>query len=268
MNKSMLASKNLPKPVKNRSEGQHWIRVLAADLALRLNDARQMSPNLWPKTLVLHANEGALVFKQRLPSRIQCIIGYKATRSKQAPFPFTKDVTVDTIATAGNKLWNELFGHETTLNVTKVHLAFTGIEFSETGQQTIEGFLKPSSSRKRAQDEEKFDTQDVDARRVADAPHENAAYVCPRCGKTFYSPCRTELFLLGENGAADSDYLSRVKLEHEDYHFAQDLANEGRPRSRISVSKPQNTTPASAYTPKKQRSAFNPGGIEKFFRKS
>jgi len=64
MNKSMLAAKNLPKPVTKRSEGQHWIRVLAADLALRLNDARQMSPNLWPKTLVLHANEGALMLRK------------------------------------------------------------------------------------------------------------------------------------------------------------------------------------------------------------
>lgn len=58
-NKSMLASKNLPKPITKLAEGQHWIRVLAAELALRLNDARQVSPNLWPKTLVLHAKKGA-----------------------------------------------------------------------------------------------------------------------------------------------------------------------------------------------------------------
>jgi len=175
---------------------------------------------------------------------------------------------VDTIANAGNKLWNELFGNRTTLNVTKVHLAFTGIEFSETGQQTIEGFLKPSSSKKRPQDDEFLDAQDVDAQEVADTSHEKTAYVCLRCGKTFHSPSRTELFLLGENGAADSDYLSRVKLEHEDYHFAQDLANEGRSQSKISVSRPQNTTSASAHSLKKQKSTSNPGGIEKFFRKS
>ncbi len=102
--------------------------------------------NLWPKTLVLHAKKGALKVKQRLLSRIQYSKGYDATRSKQAPFPFTKDVTVDTIASAGNKLWKELIGNQTMLNVTNVHLAFTGIEFAETGQQTIKGFLKPSSS--------------------------------------------------------------------------------------------------------------------------
>jgi len=57
----MLASKNLPKPITKASEGHHWIRVLAAELALRLNDARQISPNLWPKTLVLHARKGAII---------------------------------------------------------------------------------------------------------------------------------------------------------------------------------------------------------------
>ncbi|KAF6757216.1 hypothetical protein DFP72DRAFT_1066057 [Ephemerocybe angulata] len=35
MTKSMLASKNLPKPITKASEGYHWIRVLAAELALR-----------------------------------------------------------------------------------------------------------------------------------------------------------------------------------------------------------------------------------------
>ena len=58
LNKSMLASKNLPKAITKPSEGRHWIRVLAAELALRLNDARQLSPNLWPKSLVLHARKG------------------------------------------------------------------------------------------------------------------------------------------------------------------------------------------------------------------
>ena len=58
INKSMLASKNLPRAITKPSEGQHWIRVLAAELALRLNDARQLSPNLWPKSLVLHARKG------------------------------------------------------------------------------------------------------------------------------------------------------------------------------------------------------------------
>ena len=54
----MLASKNLQKPIMNASEGFHWIRVLSAELALRLNEARKASPHLWPKSIVLGARQG------------------------------------------------------------------------------------------------------------------------------------------------------------------------------------------------------------------
>src|SRR5260370_38094311 len=77
-NKSMLASKNLPKPITKPAEGHHWIRVLAAELALRLNDARQMSPNLWPKTLVLQAKKGASLTQRK--EIVILLISWKAIR--------------------------------------------------------------------------------------------------------------------------------------------------------------------------------------------
>lgn len=57
--KSMLASKNLPTPITKAADGHQWLRVLAAELALRLKDARQEMPTLWPKTIVLHARKGS-----------------------------------------------------------------------------------------------------------------------------------------------------------------------------------------------------------------
>ena len=54
----MLAAKNLPQAITKAAEGHHWIRVLAADLALRLNDARDSNPALWPKTIVLGIRRG------------------------------------------------------------------------------------------------------------------------------------------------------------------------------------------------------------------
>ena len=53
--KSMMASKNLPRPITKSSEGPHWLRVLAAELALRLNELRETDISAWPKTIVLHA---------------------------------------------------------------------------------------------------------------------------------------------------------------------------------------------------------------------
>jgi len=62
----MLASKNLPKPITQPSDGHQWIRILAAELALRLNDARESMPTLWPKTIVLHARRGDLILQHRV----------------------------------------------------------------------------------------------------------------------------------------------------------------------------------------------------------
>jgi hypothetical protein len=62
----MLASKNLPKPITQPSDGHQWIRVLAAELALRLNDARESMPTLWPKAIVLHARKGDLILQHRI----------------------------------------------------------------------------------------------------------------------------------------------------------------------------------------------------------
>jgi impB/mucB/samB family C-terminal domain len=55
LTKSMMASKNLPHPITKSSEGPHWLRVLAAELALRLNELRATDISVWPKTIVLHA---------------------------------------------------------------------------------------------------------------------------------------------------------------------------------------------------------------------
>ncbi|KAF7773411.1 hypothetical protein Agabi119p4_5578 [Agaricus bisporus var. burnettii] len=219
VNKSMLASKNLPKPIKNTSEGHHWIRVLAAELALRLNDAREENPNLWPKTLVLHARRA-----------------YDDGRSKQAPFPFVRKATVDVIAHAGNKLWNETVGTNKTVVVNYLSLAFTGIDIAEQGQKSIEGFLKSSSistPKKRPRVEGEIFSADPDAATAVDNDGEDAlpdvqprgsksnlSWSCPRCGEEFKLP--------DHMSHADDDTqrmaLSITRSEHEDFHFAEDLS--------------------------------------------
>lgn len=196
-------------------------------------------------------------------SRYPCFIGYEASRSKQAPFPFRKDITVDTIASAGNKLWKELVGNQSKLNVTNVHLAFTGIEFAETGQQTIERFLKPPSPpQKRLYGGEILNTRNFEG--VADeGPVENkTAYKCPRCGKTFNLPDGVETSSLEEQSGDILGYMNKVKLEHEDYHFAQDLANE----SEVPVQVGKATTSNNSNHKKRKKPQSKPGRIEKFFK--
>ena len=54
----MLASKNVRPNVTSPEQGHHWLSVLGGELHVRLRDAREISPGLWPKTLVLSYRTG------------------------------------------------------------------------------------------------------------------------------------------------------------------------------------------------------------------
>lgn len=281
--KSMLASKNLPQPIVKASQGHHWIRVLAAELALRLREARESIPALWPKSLVLHVRQG-----------------YDAFRSKQAPFPFTREITVDYIATAGDKLWKELMGPDSRtapMKITNVQLSFSGIESMETGQRRIEGFLqKPRSTSQGVALDEPASLEDnpgeagvtLKRRRSDSLDSDNGhatspdlagptapSYVCDRCGKRISSGHSSNPDVTMDEDELQ-DVLTRLRREHDDFHFAQDLAREGlgesdakRPTIRPSEGSVQSTNNKKRkQEPKsKTKAAKEPkgGGIAKFF---
>ena len=54
----MLASKNVRPNVTSPEQGHHWLSVLAGELHVRLRDAREITPGLWPKSLVLSHRTG------------------------------------------------------------------------------------------------------------------------------------------------------------------------------------------------------------------
>lgn len=129
----MNASKNLPKPITKPEEGPHWLRMLAAELAIRLTEAREQTPGLWPRTISLHASRG-----------------WGFTRSKQRPFRPPRGqakLGVDFVYDEANKLWKELvemlWGEKKEVKLTHLSLSFTGIKWNEEGQKGIEGFFQP-----------------------------------------------------------------------------------------------------------------------------
>ncbi|KAF9266589.1 DNA/RNA polymerase [Marasmius fiardii PR-910] len=240
LNKSMLASKNLQRPITKSSDGQHWIRVLAAELALRLNDARKANLHLWPKTLVIHARRG-----------------YEVTRSKQAPFPFSREVTVDLIANAGNRLWAELVGKDSgPMKVTNVSLAFTGIEVAEEGQQNIDGFFRADAKHPREIEGETDDEPRGDAEERSPSNDNSTSFSCLKCRKKIsLSPAQVFSVTAEEKIRA----LDNLKAEHEDFHFAQAVAREVEPEEKSEKNMP------SGSGKKRKRKEPAPVGIEKFF---
>ncbi|KAF9223455.1 DNA/RNA polymerase [Gyrodon lividus] len=248
--KSMLSSKNLPKPITKPEDGHQWIRVLAAELALRLNDAREEMPTLWPKTIVLHARKG-----------------YETSRSKQSAFPFSREVTVDVIAAAADKLWKEFTGNAKSINVTGVQLAFTGIETAEMGQQNIECFFKTKESQHSALKRPISDSDDAFendrgegglSRTTSTTPQSSSStsFVCERCHK--------RIFLRdGQLDHSEGHWavaLAKLRVEHDDFHFAQDLAN-GSDNSGLVLK-----SGSSSRRPKRKKEA-EPKGITKFYSK-
>ncbi|KAJ8496607.1 hypothetical protein ONZ51_g996 [Trametes cubensis] len=288
--KSMLASKNLPRPITNASQGYHWIRVLAAELALRLNEAREDNTALWPKTIVLHIRQG-----------------YETFRSKQTPFPFTKNVTVDVIASFGDKLWKELVGtgSSTPFKITNVQLSFSGIGTMESGQRRIEGFLpsrpsseaqstsepgpaasKPPSTLKR----KRSPSDAVEARRTSNQSDNSPdagnakggverdvrhSFLCEKCGERIWlggSDAARDgdadgghLLAAALDDAIREDALAALRLEHADFHFAQELAAAADEDVPKRVIRPVDRPAPTGKKKKKQKTGD--GGIAKFFSK-
>ena len=106
--------------------------MLASELSIRLNEAREQTPGLWPRTISLHIRQG-----------------WSVLRSKQQPFPPPRtNVTVDFVTDEGIKLWNEIVGNDMLWNgksgmkITHLSLSLSGIQWTEDGQQNIQGFFR------------------------------------------------------------------------------------------------------------------------------
>ncbi|BGP48674.1 N-acetyltransferase eso1 [Rhodotorula kratochvilovae] len=139
--KSMLSSKNFRPSIGKYGEVMHWLNILATELHLRLLDARDTSPGLWPKTIT---------FTHRSPSFI--------IRSHQAPFPFTSSLSIAYILRAAEKLLRVALGPSASTAAapvpespvgpySNIQLSFSGLERLEDGQRGIEGFFSAQQAR-------------------------------------------------------------------------------------------------------------------------
>lgn len=166
-------------------------------------------------------------------------IGYDWSRSKQAAFPFARNITVDVIAGFADRLWKDLMGSSNKqdgslpYSVTTIALGFSGVEPGEAGQQSIEGFFRsgPGTSTKSRSDPD-LDQVDDNKQRIHRAKRQRecssddileiehddtASLVCPRCFK------RIEVEL-GDNGEVSEERRAKALMEHGDFHVAEDLS--------------------------------------------
>lgn len=198
--------------------------------------------------------------------------GYATARSKQAAFPFTRNVTVDVIASAGDRLWRDLVGTSTAMKITSVQLAFTGLEAAESNQRSIEGFFKTPDhgqhqgsstnggrSLKRSREVEEdilpqMEPLEIDTMTSTDASPSPTSFDCPRCHKRI---SLADQFTSNEfEHDARAQALIALQVEHNDFHFAQDLSKASD--QPINVAK---------VVAKKKKQKKEPEGIARFFMK-
>lgn len=154
---------------------------------------------------------------------------------------------MDTIVGFADRLWKDLVGGSSkqdgslAYSVTTIALGFTGVEPGETGQQSIEGFfrsgtgIKPPSSGsdgqtyelcrrgKRGREAEDGAGSSLDLQDVSRVDRDDTiGFVCPRCHQRF----EVKLGYGGEHGSGlrQGEALDRLRLEHSDFHVAQDLS--------------------------------------------
>ncbi|KAM0750196.1 DNA/RNA polymerase [Meredithblackwellia eburnea MCA 4105] len=132
--KSMISSKNFRPSISRYADIAHWISILGTELHLRLVEARDRSPGLWPKTINFsHRSENYVV------------------RSHQIAFPFTSRLDVPYLQKFGERLLKIAIGAGERLTAvgpdTKIGpysnmmLSLTGLERLESGQEGIERFF-------------------------------------------------------------------------------------------------------------------------------
>lgn len=145
------------------------------------------------------------------------------------------------------------------MNITHIALGFTGIDVSEAGQQSIETYLKSGIYDKRPRETENGHVEQADSSLVIESTNQDfpsISYTCPKCGKKL-------TIFLDSDVMEDSDPLKMVRMEHEDFHFAQELAKDSARES-----KPRDRSPKKGTTHKSaKRRRVEPKGIERFFSK-
>lgn len=200
------------------------------------------------------------------------------TQRKQAPFPFLRNVTIDAVAAAGDKLWKELVGplnstKPLSAKITHISLSFNGVEAGEVNQQGIQGFLSktPNSPSKRKReadgdDEGVAETAPTSSREGLDPKLDSDYFLCDRCKRRIALP--EEMINTGWelDEEIKRDALESLRAEHQDFHFAQDLSKVGSDDERR-----EGSNSKGGIHPKKKRKHKGGGaegkGIERFFVK-
>jgi hypothetical protein len=156
-------------------------------------------------------------------------------KSRQYPFPYTRSFSVETIVALAQKLWREItVGKQPLAKIHNISLSFHGLASAGTGQKLIEGFFASSEGGSARPDESSSkkrppafadDEDEVESEEGVDTAHDmRQSFVCDKCSKRISLPSPSP-----DQWESETDVeraLELLKMEHADYHFARELAQQ------------------------------------------
>lgn len=116
------SAKNFQPALNASDQAARWLRVLAADLASRVNEDED---HRLPRTITIHHRHGG------------------STKSRQAPLPTVKEMGKEFLYTHALSVWRGIEAEGRAFPANNISVAVSGFGDVEDGVQGIQGFLVP-----------------------------------------------------------------------------------------------------------------------------
>ncbi|CAI7625488.1 unnamed protein product [Penicillium glandicola] len=221
--KSMLSAKSFRPSIKSFDQAQKWLHIFAADIYGRLVEDGVLENRRRPRVITMHHRTAQ-------------------SRSRQIPIPGSNAINENLLYDLANTLLRQVVADGQAWPCSNLSLSVSSFEDGVSNNKAIEGFLirgdqakaLSHSSRPRDADNSPSEQAPAEKRRKLDgdgdepdSPQEPVEmdtelsripqFVCPRCSKLI---------------------IEYEKEEHDDWHFAKDLASQDKEEAKVSQPAP------------------------------
>ncbi|CAI7566210.1 unnamed protein product [Penicillium palitans] len=219
--KSMLSAKSFRPSINSLDQAEKWLRIFVADIYGRLVEDGVLENRRRPKVITMHYRTAQ-------------------SHSRQIPIPGSGAIDENLLYDLANTLLRQVVAEGQAWPCSNLSLSVSSFEDGVSNNKAIEGFLirgdqakaLSHSSRPRDADNSSSEQASTEKRRKLDGDGDTAAdepdslqepvevdselggiprFVCPRCSKSI---------------------IEYEKEEHDDWHFAKDLASQDREEAK------------------------------------
>ncbi|KAJ5795116.1 DNA-repair protein UmuC-like N-terminal [Penicillium paradoxum] len=245
--KSMLSAKSFRPSINSVDQAEKWLHIFAADIYGRLVEDGVLENRRRPRVITMH---------HRIVQ----------SRSRQIAIPGSNAITENLLYDLANNLLRQVVADGQAWPCSNLSLSVSSFEDGVSNNKAIEGFLVRGDQAKALAHSSRH--RDVDNTLTEQGPTEKRRKLDANGGKIksfFGNPSHSEdiITVEAEIPQLDSEIsgipqficprcsksmLEYEKEEHDDWHFAKDLANQDREEAKVSRPLPSTKSNARGTT--------------------